>query len=71
MTRDTTFRDNSDLLSEILQVEYIWNLNLSLGKLLFVLNRYAPFGLVPLMIHGYFFATSTRVSPQMTPVTHG
>ena len=35
-----------------MQVEYVWKLDFNRGKLLFVLNRYVPFGLVPISIHG-------------------
>lgn len=34
------------------EVKYIWTMRLSWGKILFLLNRYFPFSLVPLFLHG-------------------
>lgn len=34
------------------EVEYIWGMKLSWGKILFLVNRYIPFGLLPIILHG-------------------
>lgn len=41
-----------DLSNLSLKVEYIWRMQLSWGKMMFFINRYVPFTLLPVILHG-------------------